>query len=234
MEYAIMIIAMCVLFNKVFGKATSGELKGSELAALAIERNAAALPMYTMKPTGNLEYDFALFTKLQGGGKSDNKSDAAFLNNTPPTPDKDGRYYHTVDDIIYSTFKKANPDATNLPYDFYNMTTARRAKVVKSFLVKTTTSDACNALLSYCNWGGGGFKRCAEIFKENYGIDLFAAIKKNEADAFNKICLCRIAQLKASNNFIVQGQAKTNWEINGLGWTRGVLCLWNVFRQYIK
>lgn len=188
----------------------------SDLVALV---NPAILPMWNLKTSRDALIDFSNFTKLQGGGKSNDINDTA-AKFMPPKADKDGQFYHTVNDITWMAFKNHIPNAT--AERFYDMNEKDRALIISHFLVNPTNCIAVDMLLSYIKWGSGSFLSDAVFFKEMYGYDLYDAVKKNPFDAFDNLTVARLEHIKKFKTFSKHGK----------GWQRGHLCFYKLFRQY--
>ena len=179
-----------------------------------------AQAMYFMAPTGNVINDLSKFTKVQGGGKSDDVNDKLAVGaGLPSYPDSDGRTYHTVNDIIWSTFKTVIPDAT--PYQFYNMSETDRAKVIEWFFNKsaTTGNNAVDAFLFYMNWGGWG--------ASNRSAQYLACFKNSVAVDAAKLPKLTFLRLISMQWYFVKDEK--HW----IGWRFGILNFYKLFKNYI-
>ncbi len=83
--------------------------------------------MYNLKSTGDTVKDFAKFTDVQSGGKSDDPNDP-MAHYAPKIPYKDGRYYHTIRDIGYPTFLSVYPNSPVI--EFYEMSDEKRNNII--------------------------------------------------------------------------------------------------------
>jgi hypothetical protein len=130
----------------------------AEYQKALVDLNCKCHAEYFTKFTGNMVTDFASFTLLQSGDpkngyKSCDPKDKASAN-PPPTPYTDGKYYHTVKDVTWSTYHSIFPKRPASM--FYNMTDEERGICVMKYINagKLTTSPLVNILLSYIAWGG--------------------------------------------------------------------------------
>jgi hypothetical protein len=189
------------------------------LESCGVEHSAPQL--YNIIKSGNLVADFSKFTDLQSGKKSDDPHDPA-AHDLPPKPDTDGHYYHTIRDITWETFKSFFPNTT--PEKFYNMTDADRAVCIKWFIDagKVTKNDVANIFLAYSVWGTGNCLREKSTYKSWYGIDL------SSETIDTKILLDRLTDIRL---YIIK--QISNYNLYGLGWTRGVMALYKLLCQYI-
>jgi hypothetical protein len=172
--------------------------------------------------TGDIVKDFSEFTKLQSGGKSDNKSDSARFF-SPKTPDIDGHFYHTVDDVTFQTYKKFFPNNTDK--QFYNMTSAERTLCVKWFITagRLTSSELVNILISYIIWGGslGMVLKYYASWYPDKGI-----VNDAFTDAYGTFI--KLIDVRR----YVYGNKLKGSIVNKLGWDRGILNFYRIFKQY--
>lgn len=208
------------------------------------------LAFNTQQPTGDVVADFGAFTLGQGGGKSNDTKDSicwardahnSWLYNAdgghtintaafPPKADKDGKRYHTVDDVTWLLYNSPVM-AKSVGYKptaegFYNLAPEVRTGIVKYHFDKgaITTSDAVSAVLAYCIWGSGTYIYMVKRFNEKYG-DLNAFIKlKGEYFVFYELLLCRQETLFERN--------KQSWSVMGRGWSSGLAHFHRVFKTY--
>lgn len=222
------------------------------------------LPICMFQYTGNMAKDFSTFTIGQGGGKSDDPTDAAAhaAGAFWTQRDKDGRRYHTVHDITrpfflaYATIAGVPATADG----FYNMTIEQHDSICKTWIdsTKETTSDICNLVLDFAEWGSGPGGRKALIvnFRKLYGsISEMAA--KSEYDTFHKLLLVRMDWMRMIpdrlylNGVLVnssttkympltaamkkEGYSKRGgWPTFGKGWANGLSHFHRVFKYYCK
>ena len=184
---------------------------------------------YNAKFTGDMVADFAQFTLLQSGDpkngyRSDNPTDV-MAKYAPKIPYKDGRFYHTVMDIGYPTYCKYFPGDTVM--DFYEMTYAKRGVCVSNFINsgKLTSSALVNILITYIIWGGS-LSLVLLIYHNWYPESTL------QKDAINDeygtfIKLLDVRRYVYSN--LLSGS-----KINGLGWDRGIINFWRLFKNYYK
>ena len=184
-----------------------------------------------IKPTGNARNDLASFLFGQGGGKSDDINDPA-SKWLPPTPDKDGHYYHTVNDITWhlysniqlSTILKYTPTAD----DFYNMTEERRNQIIDFHINKGNISSSCivNYVATYSIWGSGTSHFMLKRFEEVYGnIDV---VIKHRGEYF------AFSRMLESYRYVLEQRNQHNWHIYGKGWSSGIAHFHRIFKVYCK
>jgi hypothetical protein len=222
------------------------------------------LPICTYRYTGDMIKDFSAFTIGQGGGKSDDPSDPAAhaVGAFWPTRDKDGRRYHTVHDITRPFFIKYAPmvgiHAT--AENFYGMTVEHHDSICKAWIdsTKETTSEICNLVLDFAEWGSGPGGRKALIaafHNRNGNISEFAS--NSEYEAFLVLLLLRkewmmkipdrlylngvlvnsstCKFLPLTNDMKLQGYSKRGgWPTFGVGWSSGLAHFHRVFKHYCK
>jgi len=180
--------------------------------------------MHNMGISRNIMLDFAEFTRLQGGGKSNDLRDKASAN-FPPKPDKDGKYYHTVDDVTWSCFQY-NFKSEATPARFYKMSKADRRVCILHFknIGRFTASPAINCLLSYIAWGSGGFYKERVLYKIWYESDFATDCINNELVVFNRLMDIRLYRFSTMADFPTYGN----------GWISGSLIFWDKFKFYCK
>jgi hypothetical protein len=190
---------------------------------LEVRKNNLYCPkqlMFNLTTTNNIVKDFAKFTDLQSGKKSDDPNDPAakFL---PPKPYKDNRYYHTIRDITWQTFHTLKPELSE--YYFYNMSDELRNYFIQHFMISgiKTSSDACNALLSYVNWGSGNCEKELELYKKWYKTDTVENI-------IESILFDRLTDIRIYRYSNMKPEKYRN------GWIAGELNFWFLFRNYCK
>lgn len=216
-------------------------------------------PFNTLNPSGDLENDFAAFTMGQSGGKSYSLSDSAVTNPGAffSTPDVDGRYPHTVNDITKPFFCTWAPKVGIKPTaeNFYNMTKDQHSLIVDAWVnsTKETTSPLCNLVLDYAEWGsgGGGRRQLINEFHRLHGnISAFAEI--SEYVAFLTLLQIRMNLMKQIPDRIYQDGKLINqststklkagsgqilrwgWPSCGAGWGSGLAHFHRVFKHYAK
>lgn len=216
-------------------------------------------PFNTLDPTGDMEDDFAAFTMGQGGGKSYSLSDSAVTNPGAffSTPDVDGRYPHTVNDITKPFFCTWAPKVGIKPTaeNFYNMDDELHSRIVDAWInsTKETTSPLCNLVLDLAEWGsgGGGRRQLINAFHVKYGnISAYAA--KSEYVAFLALLQIRMDLMKQIPDRLYQngrlidssttkklrpltGQTlRWGWPSCGAGWGSGLAHFHRVFKHYAK
>lgn len=222
------------------------------------------LPICTFKSTGDMVKDFSAFTIGQGGGKSSDPTDAAAHAEGAfwPQRDKDGSRPHTVHDITrpfflsYASIAGVPPTAEA----FYGMTISDHDAICKAWIdsTKETTSDICNLVLDFAEWGSGPGGRKAVItnFRKLYG-SISETAAKSEYDAFHKLLLVRMDWMKMipdrlylngvlvnssttkfmplTNEMKLQGYSKRGgWPTFGKGWSSGLAHFYRVFKVYCK
>jgi hypothetical protein len=177
--------------------------------------------------SGCLLKDFANFLHMQGGGKSDCKVDPS-AKNRPPFPDKDGRYYHTVNDITWTTFVSLSKE---LGYDgsvnsFYNMTDEIRLKIVYFYLTKVdlTKSELVNSFLSFVYWGSGDYMPLVKRFEEVNGCIHAYLFNEGEYETLHSLLTLRHKQMKGFRK----------WNEFGRGWASSLAHFHRVFKWYAK
>ena len=181
--------------------------------------------MYQMQKSGKIWDDFAKFTDLQSGGKSDNKTDYYYLNTVnpaPPVPDSDGRYYHTVRDVTWQLYKTLFPD--NTPAQFYAMSNSDREAVVE-YMIKPaliTKSDTVNGMFAYAVWGTGNCHAEQVYYQAWYTTDINADIDT----LGEKAILDRITDIRL---YVLSTFTTT---ANNPGQPAGILNLWALLKQY--
>jgi hypothetical protein len=173
--------------------------------------------------TGNSLLDFSQFTQDQSGRKSDDPNDPA-AKNAPPSPDTDGHYYHTINDVIWSTYHSIFPQRP--PSMFYNMTKEERATCIDKFIEhgKYCGKDSINKLCSYIAWGSWDFQPEISLYKTWYGTDARPDAETHEHDTFVRLIDIRKYRYSVMNNH----------ELYSASWTLGILNFWHLFIQYIK
>lgn len=197
----------------------------SEYPDLLINLQCNCHKEYFTKYTGDIIADFSQFTDDQSGKKSDDKTDSA-SKDSPDTPATDGRYYHTIRDVTFSTYKSIFP---NRPAQyFYTMTDEERMTCIMHYVNagKMTTSPLVNILISYIIWGGS-----LSVILHTYhwwykDTTLQADALLSEHDTFIKLLDIR---RWVYNNCL--GEAS---KINGMGWDRSIINFWKLFKQYYK
>jgi hypothetical protein len=177
--------------------------------------------MFNMIKSGDLIKDFSTFTDMQSGKKSDDPNDPA-AKFPPPTPAKDGHYYHTIRDITWQTFKSFFPKTDT--GRFYNMTDSDRAVCIKFFIDagSITKDKIINIMLSYCVWATGNCNTEQNYYRGWYNVDM----KKETLSTM--VFLDRVTDIRLY--FLTQ---IPNYNKYGLGWKRGVMCMWKLLNQYI-
>lgn len=216
-------------------------------------------PFNSLQPSGDIENDFAAFTMGQGGGKSYSLSDSAVTNPGAffSTPDADGRYPHTVNDITKPFFCTWAPKVGIAPtaYNFYNMTEEQHSAIVDAWINSTqeTTSDLCNLVLDYTEWGSGagGRRQLINAFHAKHG-NISAFAQKNEYLAFLTLLQIRMDLMKRIPDRIYQDGKLVNysttiklrpaagqllrwgWPSCGAGWGSGLAHFHRVFKTYAK
>ena len=216
-------------------------------------------PFNKLQPSGDIENDFAAFTMGQGGGKSYSLSDSAVTNPGAffSTPDKDGRYPHTVNDITKPFFVSWAPKVGIQPTaeNFYNMTQEQHALIVDAWVnsTKETTSDLCNIVLDYAEWGSGsgGRRQLINAFHAKHG-NISAFANKSEYLAFVTLLQIRMDLMKKIPDRVYQNgkllyQSTTTklragkgqllrwgWPSCGAGWGSGLAHFHRVFKHYAK
>lgn len=189
------------------------------LKSCDVEHSAPKL--YNQIKSGDLVKDFSIFTDNQSGHKSDDPSDPA-AKDSPIIPDIDGRYYHTIRDITYNTFKSyCNGLSVK---DFYDMTDENRSKCIKPFIDagKITKDEVVNMFLSYCVWGTGNCNSERSYYREWYKTDL------SKETAQTSILLDRIVDIRLYHLSKI-----SNYNLYGIGWKRGVMAFWKLLNQYV-
>jgi len=190
------------------------------------DKHCSQQPMYKMVITGDVVSDFAKFTDLQSGKKSNDPDDpAAFY--FCPVPYKDGQLYHTIRDITADTFRNINKmKRLNLTWnDFLYMTDKTRRIFIDEFINKTefTNSKIINTLLAYVKWGTGNCQFEVGTYKSWYKTTMAGDLKTlSETTVFN-----RIIDLRLYHYSLI-----ANYKIYGHGWDAGILNFWNTFKQY--
>ena len=176
--------------------------------------------------TGNLIFDFSQFTSDQSGRKSDNPTDPAAEYYWPAVPDVDGRRYHTILDVTNKTYHTFFPNDS--PQQFYNMTNEKRMYCVMNYVNsgKFTTSGILNILLSYIVWGGSLSKVLLFYHTWYPNTTLQNDVLNDEKGTFIK--LIDVRRYVYTNCL---GEDSTN---NWLGWDRGIINFWKLFKQYFK
>jgi hypothetical protein len=174
--------------------------------------------------TGDMIHDWGVFV-LGQGGKSDCVKDLS-TKYRPKVPDVDGRYYHTVKDVTWRTFrglaKKYGYDSS--PYSFYNMDDDVHRLIINHFMEKSavTESDVINAFLSFVLWGSGSLKMYLEMFDDDYG-DINEYIQEHgEYEALHSCILIRHQHLQHSRT----------WDVHGKGWSSGLAHYHRIFKHY--
>ena len=175
-------------------------------------------PMYFMKATGNLINDFAKFTDLQSGGKSDDPNDSASAV-LPHKPDKDGKTYHTIRDVTYATYKTLMPQGS--VDDFYAMTDETRNVFINYFLRQNrhTGRPRIDVLLAYFAWGSGTSYNELKTYQAWYETKLIDE-KENDAVLFNRLIDIRLYRLRKMKDAVHYSS----------GWQAAILNFWNVFK----
>lgn len=218
------------------------------------------LPICTLQPTGNIVHDFSAFTMGQGGGKSYDKSDsiASNPNNYFKTPDKDGRFPHTVNDITKAFFVTWAPKVGIRPTaeNFYNMTMEQHDLICDAWInsTKETDSDVCNMVLDLAEWGSGGYGRTQliQMWRNETGKNIGKVLEFGEYNAFLKLLQLRERAMQAIPDRIYEdgklilssnenkltpksGQTKRGgWPTYGMGWGSGLAHFHRVFKIYCK
>lgn len=216
-------------------------------------------PFNTLNPSGDMEDDFAAFTMGQGGGKSYSLSDSAVTNPCAffSTPDIDGRYPHTVNDITKPFFCTWAPKVGIQPTaaNFYNMTQEQHSLIVDAWInsTKETTSDLCNLVLDYAEWGsgGGGRRQLINEFHRVHG-NISAFAQKSEYIAFLTMLQIRMELMRKIPDRIYKDGVLINWSVTyklspkagqllrwgwpscGAGWGSGLAHFHRVFKHYAK
>jgi hypothetical protein len=186
-----------------------------------------------VQPTGDIRADFGHFLFGQGGGKSNDMTDSITKQPGcwPPGADKDGKKYHTVDDITWLLFnneaiyKAVGYKPTSAL--FYEMPVWIHDGIVQWHCdrAKVTSSTPVNLLFAYCIWGGGGYLPTLLQFRETYGdIEKFIELK-GEYWVFYTLLTIRREVMRQRN-------AGVNWNTNGRGWSSGLAHFHRVFKIY--
>ena len=189
------------------------------------------------KYTADFFNDLKSFVFGQGGGKSRDIHDAAagVMANWPNVPDKDGKKYHTVNDITYSVFcklaKKAGIEPT--PDNFYGMTEEQAGSIAGVYFSeyvyvyrKQTNSQGLLALFFYTIWGSGTAQYTLKKFQKYFGVSVFDYEKKyGSVEAIDAYSFVRYLNLKAINESKYKGRY--------VGWYSGISNFWRVFRNYV-
>ena len=179
--------------------------------------------MYNLISTGDIVSDFSKFTDLQSGKKSDDPKDSA-AHFPPPTPAKDGKYYHTIRDITWQTYHTLLPLRT--ANDFYNMSDGDRNFVVSRIMSYSafTSDKIINAFLSYLSWASGNYHNEMNVYSAWYKSD----IRKDLENISRTIILNRLVDIR-----LYTYSQMRQFSTYGSGWQAGILNLWHLLLQYI-
>ena len=184
-----------------------------------------------VKPTGNIVEDFADFLFKQGGGRSNDPDDAVAKQKGafPKTAYKDGKRYHTVNDITFPLYKHYFPNATDM--DFYEMNEEERLYIINKIIAKgkCTTSDVVNIAIAYTIWGSGDNapKHVITRFVGYWNMSLNDFIAKYGEDATLYHYLEARRQTMKQRN-------PTDWIKFGYSWSNGLAQFYRVFKTYTK
>lgn len=201
--------------------------------------NCKALASYNAPYTGNIPHDFAMLTLMQSGdpknGYRGDDPDDDMAKYPPPLPYKDGKYYHTVMDIGWPTYQHFFPKDT--PMQFYEMTVEKRAVCISALINsgKITTSNAVNILITFIIWGGS-LDDVLKTYYLWYSTDSIKSKKYKEHVKFIK----NDTAVNASDTFIKLIDVRrfvynhfADAEHFGLGWERGILNFYRLFKNYL-
>ena len=193
----------------------------------------------TAKYSGDMLKDFADYLHIQGGRKSADPHDSICFKTVrgvrvpnpaawPELPDKDGKKWHTVDDITYILYCRLAPvlGYTASPADFY--ASNQRLKIVAWHIEqgKFCKSDLCNLVGAYMVWGSGSYKSTVQRFNQYWG-DVNAHIDRNgEYLTFWRLLYCRLLVMRDRN--------PNDWPRYGVGWSSGLAHFHRVFKHYAK
>lgn len=222
------------------------ELAGNKWEALYGKHGYTTGQIYAnVQPSGNMNRDFIKFVHGQGGGKSNDPNDPA-AKFMPPKPDKDGKYYHTVNDITWAFFKDnavlVGIEAT--PERFYNMNDDEYTLIVNKYIsdkrrVFKVNSDAVAMVLVYTEWGSGrgdgvyGNKRydygaldLMDFYYQSYGFTINESIDIiGEYMTFFLLLTKRREQMKLETS---------GWNRYYLNWSSGLAHFHRVFKTYCE
>jgi hypothetical protein len=175
----------------------------------------------SLKVCGDPVMDLNLFTLYQGGGKSYDDNDPG-NNYLPPEPDANGLYCGTVNDVTWVTWLSFFPNSS--PQRFYNMTNYDRLIIVSATYNRCNHSKSkiLNCFLAYCMWASGTDSFSIDVYKLWYNIDLAKEVLPFPI-VLDRLIDIRLWQLSQMNNA----------ELYYTGWSRGVLLLRKLLRQYI-
>ena len=182
-----------------------------------------------VKPTGNIVEDFADFLFKQGGGRSNDPDDAVAKEEGafPDTPYKDGKKYHTVNDITFILYKQHFPNDSDM--DFYEMAEWKRLHIINKIIAKgkRTTSEVINIAIAYTIWGSGNEKFTIQRFVRYWKMSLNDFIAKYGEDA------TLYHYLEARRQTMKQRNPK-DWIKFGYSWSNGLAQFYRVFKTYTK
>lgn len=198
-----------------------------------------------VEPSGDMEQDFIHFVHGQGGGKSNDPNDPA-AKNMPPKPDKDGVYYHTVNDITWPFFKANAQRAGIVPTSeaFYGMTKEQHAQMVDMFIgdmrkVFKVNSDAVAMVFVYAEWGSGrgngiyGDKRydAGALDLLDYYYQSFGMTVNQSIDEVGEYMTFYLALTKRREQMM---RDTSNWVKYYKNWQSGLAHFHRVFKVYCK
>ena len=175
--------------------------------------------------TGDIKQDFASFVKSQGGGKSRCSHDFN-LKYMPQNPDKDGKYYHTVDDISYRLFKGLGSKLGYNPTDdlFYEMPEDLHTKIVEYHIEDITGSESIDIFFAYLKWGIGNYSNFKMRYENQYGSILKLIKLHGEYHVFLHLIKEREHQIRISKNYLVMGRGRLS----------GLAHFHRIFKNYVK
>lgn len=203
--------------------------------------------------TGDILKDFQQFLFRQGGGLSDSLKDPICWtmrygkyvyddngnhiinwNAFAPKPHKDGKRYHTSNDITWILYSSPSiykaMGYTPTSEDFYNMTDERHTDIAMYHYNYSacTESVPVNIVLAYSFWGSGpgGLNSLKSAFVKCFGDINAVLAAKGEYFVFEALLEVRQAMMKKRN--------PSSWPANGRGWSNGLAQFHRVFKHYTK